>query len=243
MFDRIGLIQIDSVNVLVRSQELPLFARLGPHPRTLIDDATRDGELFEYFVHEASLIPTDQYHLYRWRMREPYPWPHFRQRVQQQGNYIEQVYQRIVDEGPLVAGDVRTRVGKRGSWWDHDDGKIALEALFYLGRVTARRRPHDFARIYDLPERMIPAEVLTRPALPEHEARKELLLLAAKYHGVGTLQDLADYHRLTPTLCKQALAELVEEGRLLPVTVREWDRPAYLHPGARLARRISARGE
>ena len=88
---------------------------------------------------------------------------------------------------------------------------------------------------------MIPAEVLTRPALPEHEARKELLLLAAKYHGVGTLQDLADYHRLTPTLCKQALAELVEEGRLLPVTVREWDRPAYLHPGARLARRISAR--
>ncbi len=241
VFDRIGLIQIDSVNVLVRSQELPLFARLGPHPRTLIDDATRDGELFEYFVHEASLIPTDQYHLYRWRMREPYPWPHFRQRVQQQGNYIEQVYQRIVDEGPLVAGDVRTRVGKRGSWWDHDDGKIALEALFYLGRVTARRRPHDFARIYDLPERMIPAEVLTRPALPEHEARKELLLLAAKYHGVGTLQDLADYHRLTPTLCKQALAELVEEGRLLPVTVREWDRPAYLHPGARLARRISAR--
>ncbi len=241
VFDRIGLIQIDSVNVLVRSQELPLFARLGPHPRTLIDDATRDGELFEYFVHEASLIPTDQYHLYRWRMREPYPWPHFRQRVQQQGNYIEQVYQRIVDEGPLVAGDVRTRVGKRGSWWDHDDGKIALEALFYLGRVTARRRPHDFARIYDLPERMIPAEVLTRPALPEHEARKELLLLAAKYHGVGTLQDLADYHRLTPTLCKQALTELVEEGRLLPVTVREWDRPAYLHPGARLARRISAR--
>jgi hypothetical protein len=241
VFDRIGLIQIDSVNVLVRSQELPLLARLGPHPRTLIDDATRDGELFEYFVHEASLIPTDQYHLYRWRMREPYPWPHFRQRVQQQSNYIEQVYQRIVDEGPLVAGDVRTRVGKRGSWWDHDDGKIALEALFYLGRVTARRRPHDFARIYDLPERMIPAEVLTRPALPEHEARKELLLLAAKYHGVGTLQDLADYHRLTPTLCKQALAELVEEGRLLPVTVREWDRPAYLHPGARLARRISAR--
>jgi uncharacterized protein len=241
VLDRIGLIQIDSVNVLVRSQELPLFARLGPHPRTLIDDAIRDGELFEYWVHEASLVPTDQYHLYRWRMREPYPWPGFRRRVQQQGNYIEQVYQRVVEEGPLVAGDLKARLGKKGTWWDHDDGKIALEALQYLGRITARRRPHDFARVYHLRERMIPADALARPALPAHEARKELLVLAARYHGVGTLQDLADYHRLTPTLCKQALAELVEEGRLLPVTVREWDRPAYLHPEARLRRRISAR--
>jgi uncharacterized protein YcaQ len=241
VLDRIGLLQIDSVNVLVRSQELPLFARLGPHPRSLIDDALRDGELFEYWVHEASLVPTDQYHLYRWRMREPFPWPGFRRRVQLQGDYIEEVYQRVVKEGPLVAGDLKARVGKKGTWWDHDDGKTALEALFYLGRITARRRPHDFARLYDLQERMIPAEALAHPALPEHEARKELLVLAAKYHGVGTRQDLADYHRLTPTLCKQALTELVEEGRLLPVTVRDWDRPAYLHPEARLRRRISAR--
>jgi uncharacterized protein YcaQ len=174
-------------------------------------------------------------------MREPFRWPGFRRRVERQGDYIEQVYQRVVEEGPLVAGDLKARVGKKDTWWDWDDGKVALEALFYQGRITARRRPHDFARVYALPERMIPAEALARPALPEHEARKELLELAARYHGVGTLQDLADYHRLTPTLCKQALAELVEEGRLLPVTVREWDRPAYLHPEARLQRQISAR--
>jgi uncharacterized protein YcaQ len=241
VLDRIGLLQIDSVNVLVRSQELPLFARLGPHPRSLIDDAMRDGELFEYWVHEASLVPISQYHLYRWRMREPFPWPGFRRRVQQQGEYIEQVYQRVVDEGPLVASDLKARVEKKGTWWDHDDGKTALEALFYLGRITARRRPHDFARVYDLPERMIPVEALTQPVLSEHEARKELLVLAAKYHGIGTLQDLADYHRLMPTACKGPLAELVEEGRLLPATVREWDRPAYLHPAARLPRRIGAR--
>jgi len=241
VFDRTGLIQIDSVNVLVRSQELPLFARLGPHPRTLIDDATRDGELFEYIVHEASFIPTDQHHLLRWRMREPYPWPGFRRRAEQLGSYVEEVYRRVVDDGPLVAGDISTRVGKRGTWWDYDDGKFALEALFYLGRITARRRPHDFARIYDVPERMIPAEVLARPEWPEREARKELLLLAAKYHGIGTLQDLADYHRMTPTHCKQALAELVEEHRLLPATVPEWERPAYLHPEARWPRRIRAR--
>ena len=230
VLDRIGLLQIDSVNVLVRSQELPLFARLGPHPRTLIDDATRDGELFEYWVHEASLVPTEQYHLYRWRMRGPHPWPGFRRRIKEQADYIEEVYRRVVDEGPLVAGDLKARVGKKGTWWDHDDGKTALEALFFEGRVAARRRPRDFARVYDLPERIIPAEALARPALSEHDARKELLVRAAKYHGIGTLPDLADYHRLVPTRCKPALAELVEEGRLLPVTVPEWGRPAYLHP-------------
>jgi len=241
VLDHIGLIQIDSVNVLVRSQELPLFARLGPHPRRLIDDAIRDGELFEYWVHEASLVPIDQYHLFRWRMRAQFRWPGFRRRVHRLGNYVEQVYQRVVEDGPLVAADLKARVGKKEPWWDYDDGKIALEALFYQGRIAARRRPNDFARIYHLPERMIAADALARPALPEHEARKELLVLAARYHGIGTLQDLADYHRLTPTACKQALAELVDEGRLLSATVREWDRPAYLHPKVRQPRRISAR--
>ena len=241
VLDRTGLLQIDSVNVLARSQELVLFARLGDHPRTLIDDASRAGELFEYWVHEASLVPVGQHHLHRWRMREPFRWPGFRRRVEAQGDFIEQVFRRVVDEGPLVAGDLGTRVGKRGTWWDHDDGKTALEALFYLGRITARRRPHDFARVYDLPERMIGAEVLSRPALTKDEAAKELLVLAARYHGIGTLQDLADYHRLTPTACKTAVAELVEEGRLLAVTVREWGVPAYLHPEARLPRRMDAR--
>ena len=236
-----GLLQIDSVNVLVRSQELPLFARLGPHPRTLIDDAVRDGELYECWVHEASLVPTDQYHLHRWRMREPLRWGSFQRHVERRRDYIEHVYARVVEEGPLVAGDLKARVGKKGPWWDYDDGKLALEALFHLGRVAARRRARDFARVYDLTERLIPAEALDRPALPEHEARKELLLLAARYHGIGTLQDLADYHRQTPTTCKAPLAELVDEGRVLPVAVEGWTRPAYLHPAARAPRRIGAR--
>jgi uncharacterized protein len=240
VLNHVGLLQIDSVNVLVRSQELPLFARLGPHPRTLIDEATRDGEIFEYFVHEASLVPTDQFHLHRWRVREWYPWPQFRRDVERIGTYVEHVYQRVVEEGPMVAGDLKARVGKKGTWWDLDDGKIALESLFYSGRLTARRRPHDFARVYDLPERMLSAEVLNRPAPSEDEAHKELLVLAAKYHGVGTLKDLADYHRLSPTKSKVALAELVEEGRLMQVRVQEWQQAAYLHPKAR-RRHVDAR--
>jgi uncharacterized protein YcaQ len=238
--DRMGVIQIDSVNVLARSQELVLFARLGPHPRTLIDTATRAGELFEYWVHEASLVPTEHHHLHRWRMSEPFPWPSFRRRVAEMGPYVEEVYRRVAEEGPLVAGDVEAGTN-RGGWWDHGDGKTALAALFHQGRITARRRPSDFARVYDLPERMIPAAALAVPTPTTHDAHKELLLLAARHQGIGTLKDLADHHRLGPARAKAPLAELVEEGRLLPVAVEGWDRPAFLHPDARRPRMVAAR--
>jgi uncharacterized protein YcaQ len=241
VLDRIGLIQIDSVNVLVRSQELPLFARLGPHPRTLIDEATADGELFEYWVHEASHVQTAHHHLYRWMMRQPHRWPSFRRLMADRAGYIENVYDYVVANGPLVAGDLKQRVGKKGTWWDYDDGKIALEALFYEGRVSARRRPRDFARVYDITERVIPADALARPTLPEREARKELLVLAAKYHGVGTLRDLTDYHRMKQTLCVPLAAELVEEGRLVAVEVQGWKGPAYAHPDTVTPRRVNAR--
>src|SRR4051794_9042717 len=241
VLDRIGLIQIDSVNVLVRSQELPLFARLGPHPRTLIDDATSAGELFEYWVHEASHVQTAQHHLFRWMMRQPHRWPSFRRLMADRAGYIETVYEYVVANGPLVAGDLKQRVGKKGTWWDYDDGKIALEALFYEGRVSARRRPRDFARVYDITERVIPAEALARATLPEREARKELLVLAAKYHGIGTLRDLTDYHRMKQTTCAPLVGELVEEGRLMVAHVREWNRVAYIHPDAITPRRVNAR--
>ena len=239
VLDRIGLIQIDSVNVLVRSQELPLFARLGPHPRTLIDDATRDGELFEYWVHEASHVPTAHHHLYRWAMDTPRRWGGFHRFKAERSDFIEEIHELVRERGPLVASDLSERTGPKSSWWDYDDAKVALEILFDHGRVAAVRRANDFARIYDLAERVIPAHVLDRPAVPEHEARKELLVLAAKHHGVGTAADLADYHRLRHT--RHLFAELVEEGRLLPVAVEGWRQPAYLHPDAALPRRVAAR--
>ncbi len=241
VLDRMGLIQIDSVNVLVRSQELPLFARLGPHPRTLIPEATAAGELFEYWVHEASHVRTEHHHLYRWRMRAPHRWGGFRRLMAERESFIEEVYRLVESSGPVVAGDLKQRVGKKGTWWDYDDGKIALEALFHEGRLTARRRPNDFARVYDIAERALPAEVLARPTPTEAEARKELLVLAAQYHGVGTLGDLADYHRQLTPPCRPLIRELVEEGRLLEVQVEGWPQPAYLHPDAACPRRIAAR--
>ena len=241
VIDRMGLIQIDSVNVLVRSQELPLFARLGPHPRTLIDDATRDGELFEYWVHVASHAPVSLHPYLRWRMADHHHYRAIARLEQRRPGFLDEVVDRIRSDGPVVAGDLDERVGPKGAWWDWDDGKVALEALFHRGEVAAVRRPNDFARLYDLAERVIPAEVLAVPTPSESDARKELLVLAARHHGVGTLEDLTDYHRQKNAPCKPLVSELVEEGRLLDASVEGWNRPALLHPDAVTPRRVEAR--
>jgi hypothetical protein len=239
--DRMGLIQIDSVNVLVRSQELPLFARLGAHPRNLIPDASRDGELFEYWVHEACHVPVALHPYLRWAMHGDHRWKGVESLRHRRPEFIDQVRIRIRDEGPLVAGDLAQRVGPKGTWWDWDDGKIALEYLFHTGEIAAIRRPNDFARVYDLAERVIPAEVLALPTPPEIEARKELLVRAARHHGIGTFEDLTDYHRQRNPPCRPLIRELAEEGRLVETTVEGWNRPAYLHPDAALPRRVRAR--
>ncbi len=240
VLDRMGLIQIDSVNVLVRSQELPLFARLGPHPRSMIGDATKAGEVFEYWVHEASHVDMAQYHLHRWQMAGDHKWQRYWTLTERRPGFIDEVYRRIVTDGPVASGDLAERVGKKGTWWDWDDGKIALEHLFWDGRIAATRRPSDFARLYDLTERVIPAEVLARPAAPERDARKQLLALAARHHGIGTFTDLTDYHRQKNAPCKPLIGELVEEGTLSEVHVEGWTQPAYLHRDARVPRRINA---
>ena len=241
VMDQIGLIQIDSVNVLVRSQELPLFARLGPHPRSLIDDATAAGDLFEYWVHEASHVPTEHYHLHRWKMALEHRWAEVQRLKERRPDFLDEVLARVEAGGPMVSGEFNSRVGPKGTWWDWDDAKIALEHLFWSGKLTGRRRSSDFARLYELTERWIPQHALDRPVPTEHDARKELLVLAAKHHGVGTFGDLADYHRQNKPLVRPLLTELVDEGRLLPVSVEGWSQQAYLHPDARRPRRVSAR--
>jgi uncharacterized protein YcaQ len=241
VIDRMGLIQIDSVNVLVRSQELPLFARLGPHPRTLIHDASRAGELFEYWVHEASHAPAELHPLMRWKMHGDHQWKAVTRLQQRRPQFVADVLRKIRDEGPIVSGDLAQRVGPKGTWWDWDDGKIALEHLFHTGTVAAVRRPNDFARVYDLAERILPSEILARPTPPEREARKELLVRAAKHHGVATFEDMTDYHRQRNPPCRPLVDELVEEGRLVPVSVAGWSKPAFVHPESVIPRRVAAR--
>jgi uncharacterized protein len=243
VFDRVGHIQIDSVNVLVRSQELPLFARLGPHPRSLIPDATNDGELFEFWGHEASHIPTEHHHLYRWKMnrwQEAGLWPELRKISAERPDYVEEIRRRVEIGGAVVASEFSERVGRKGSWWDWDASKAALEYLFRIGQLTARRRANDFARIYDIPERMIPAEHLNRPTPTPAEGRKGLLLLASRAMGVATLKDLSEYNRQKTAETRPLVAELVEAGQLIEVAVDGWKDVAYLDPQATKPRRLAA---
>ncbi|HEY5875537.1 MAG TPA: crosslink repair DNA glycosylase YcaQ family protein [Ilumatobacteraceae bacterium] len=243
VLDRTGLIQIDSVNVLVRSQELPLFARLGAHPRTLIPAAAAAGELFEYWGHEASHIPVEHHYLYRWKMeaaKRGATWGGLTRLDRERPGFVDEILRRVEQDGPVVAGDLSQRIGPKGTWWDWDDGKRALEYLFWTGRLTARRRTNDFARVYDLPERMLPRHALERPTPSEPDARKGLLLQAAKAMGVATTRDLAQYHRQKVPVVKPLVAALAEAGVLVPVQVESWREPAWLHPGAAMPRRVNA---
>ena len=244
VFDAVGVIQIDSVNVLVRSQELPLFARLGNHPRSLIADATNDAELFEYWCHEASHLPISKRPLMQWRMDEAKNgrmWGGVTRVAKENPKLVKEIRNRINTDGPLVAGDVKTRTGAKGSWWDWDKGKIVLEYLFWTGEVTARRRAQDFARVYYALHDAFPDDVLNTPALPEHEARRELLLMAARSVGVGTAKDIFDYHRQSASDAKPVLHELVEDGLLEKVQVESWKEPAYMLTNTKIPKDVHVR--
>lgn len=244
VMDHVGVVQIDSVNVLVRSQELPLFSRLGNHPRTLIPDATNDGELFEYWCHEASHLPVSMHPLMRWRMEQAKQgemWGGLVRAAKQNPALLKEIRQRVYEDGPIVAGDVKTRKGPKGSWWDWDTGKALLEYLFWSGEITARRRASDFARMYYAPHQALPLEILQKPTPNEQEARRELVLLAAKSLGVATLNDLADYHRQTPVKIRTIVSDLVSEGELENVRVEGWRDNAYKLPTAKMPRSVSAR--
>jgi uncharacterized protein YcaQ len=244
VFARVGLIQIDSVNVIVRSQELPLFSRLGPHRRDLLSAMVDDGELFEYWGHEASLLPVELFPLLRWRMEaagaKAAGWNGLIRLARERPDYVEAVYEEVAKRGVVSAGELDDPGDKSGPWWGWRHGKQALEYLFWCGRLSARRR-RSFERVYDLTERMIDPEILARPVPSEPDAQKELLVRAARSQGIGTARDLADYFRINIPVARKLVAELAEEGRLVPVRVEGWRDPAFLHPEARTPRRIDAR--
>ncbi len=240
-----GLLQIDSVNVLARAHYLPAFSRLGPYDPALVDRmAFTHRELFEYWGHEAALLPVELHPLMRWRMayweRRLTSWARLAKVVKERPGYVEWVYDEVVQRGPVSAGEV-AEDQKRGTeeWgWNWTDAKTALEYLFFVGRVTTAAR-RNFERLYDLPERVLPERILALPTPDEHDAQRELLLLAARLHGIGTLGDLADYFRIKNPQARPRVAELVEDGRLEAVEVRGWTQPAYTVPGAIVPRRKS----
>ncbi|MGH3666072.1 MAG: winged helix-turn-helix domain-containing protein [Egibacteraceae bacterium] len=249
VLDRVGLLQIDSVNIVTRAHYLPLFSRLGPYPTALLDRSAyarqpgRNGhELFEYWGHEASLLPLDLHPLLRWRMARAATeaWGSVAAIARNRPGYVDEILQAVVERGPVRAGDLQPPAASRGPWWDRSDAKYALEWLFWTGQLSVAHRVN-FQRHYDLAERVLPADVLAAPTPTEEDAHRALLLRAARHLGIGTARDLADYFRIRIGPARARLAELAENGDLVEVAVQGWHQPAYLHPGARLPRRVDAR--
>jgi uncharacterized protein len=238
--DRLGLVQIDSVNVLVRSHYLPFFSRLGPYDRGLLDRMTYDDhELFEYWGHDASLIGVQLQPLLRWRMASEHRWAGMRRWAADNGELIDALHTAVLTTGPASAGDLDGGGTKKGPWWGWGDTKRALEHLFFAGRVGAVRRS-TFERAYVDPAAVVPASVRAEPTPTDRDALAGLLERAARGHGVGTATDLADYFRLPITRVRPLLDELAADGVLEQVTVEGWKQPAYRHPQARLPRRVDA---
>jgi uncharacterized protein len=246
--DRLSLHQIDSVNVLVRAHYLPAFSRLGPYDRSLIDTAAWGGRkkrrLFEYWGHEASLLPLPLHPLLRWRMaradRGEAGWKGLRVFAGERRPEAEAFLDRIRNEGPRAASDFEEKPGRSG-WWEWGDAKRALEWLFWAGHITTATRRGGFERVYDLTERVIPAEILALPTPDEKEAQRVLIERAAHALGVATTRDLRDYFRLGPDDARWAIESLVEARILEPVEIPGWTGLAYLHRDAKRPRRISAR--
>ena len=248
LISRLGVIQIDSVNVLVRSQELPLFSRLGNHDRNAIPKATESQKLFEYWGHEAAHLPVEIHPLFRWKMEaarlgKARHWG-LTSFYDDNKTFVKRMLKHVETNGPTTARELSTRTEKRGAdkktWWDWDESKTALEYLFLTGQLMSRGRGTDFARIYDTPERVLPMNILNAPTPTEHSARKQLLVRSAIAQGVATATDLADYYRQKLASVKPLIVELVEEGELREVAVDGWTEKAFVHRSAKLPKQLHA---
>ena len=237
------MLQLDSVSVAVRAHYAPVFSRLGPYDRDVLDRAAwgpRSSRLLaEYWAHEAALMAVDDWPLLRWRMRQ---YRHGRwgtHVVKANPQLAEDVVAAVADLGPSTAGQIEAHLAaeprrRKGTWWNRSDTKWVAEALFAAGVLTTATRV-GFARHYDLVERVLPASVLARE-VDDEEAVRELTLRAATALGVGTEADLRDYFRLSAQQVKPAVADLVAAGAIERVEVGGWSAPAYLRTGRAVPR-------
>ena len=240
---RLGVVQIDSVNVVTRTHYLPAFSRLGDYPREALEAeawGTRRG-LFEYWGHEASLLPMDLQPLLRWRMARAEAgemWTGLARFGRERRDYIDGVLTEIERRGPVTGADFNDAPRGAPGWWSWSDGKRALEWLFWAGMITTKTR-RGFERVYDLTERALPSRIVDLPTPAEADAQRELVRIAAQALGVATQADLRDYFRLPLAEAKARVAELVEAGELTPATVKGWRHPAYLAAAARTPRKVA----
>ncbi len=255
VIDRVGIIQIDSVNVVTRSQYLPLFSRLGPYDTALLDRARDVGprRLVEYWAHEASLIPPQTWALLNFRMKRALAesWGGMQRVARDHPELVQAVFAEVTSRGPLTSRQLESALEHdlprdKSEWgWNWSLVKAAVEHLFWAGQISSAGRTSQFERRYASLERVLPKTIAAQAISPadrpdDTEAFRELMLIAARAHGVGTEQCLRDYFRLRPEQARPALEALVAAGDLARVSIDGWRRPAYLHKDARIPRRVHA---
>ena len=229
LLERQRLLQLDSVNVAVRAHYMPVFSRLGPYDRELVDDAAwshsarRPRLLVEYWAHEASLLPVADWPLLLSGAKRRGWWKHYAGLVEQAPGLVEDILAAVKELGPVGAGGLEKALGAASAprpsgvgWWQRSDVKRVCEWMFGMGLLTTGTRVH-FQRLYDLPERVLPPEVLSAPTPSPEEAARRLVRQAAVALGVATEPDVRDYYRLGPEASRQALTELVEAGEIEPI--------------------------
>ncbi len=236
--DRLGLLQVDSVNVFERAHYMPLFSRLGTFDKSELESAMGGfhPQLIEYWAHEASIVRIENWPLYRWRMNA-YRDTYSTKWGMEAGNkkLVEQITSQLRANGPMTTGQFETEANvRKGSWWGWSDLKEALEYMFLVGDLVSGGRDA-FKRLYALPEQVLPQRILDHTP-SDSDAKKKLLLQAATATGVGTYTDIADWHRMSPTTNKKIFAELVETGELLEVQVDGWAQPGYINATTSLDR-------
>ena len=236
----LGVVQLDAVNVVERAQFLAFFSRLGPYDRDLLHRLTGpSGALWEYWGHAASLMPSDDEPLLRWRYdiggthaHGPVVTARVDAWLAASADYFAAVLDEVRARGPLTAGQLTDPRRRGGEWWDRrSEGRQVLAKLHSTGRLATWRRP-SFESVYDLPERVLPPGVLDRATPPVADAQRVLLLKAARASGVATAGDLAGYYMLQPRVAKPLVAELVSAGELVQVAVEGWSEPGVMVPDA-----------
>jgi uncharacterized protein YcaQ len=243
---RTGVLQVDSVNVLQRAHYMPLFSRMGPYDTDLLRRASTGQSkrrLVEYWAHVQAFMPVEL-------------WPHMHHRMEQhrlqRGKWgsdgvtdelAASLLAEIRDRGASTARDLDDGLPRsKDNWgWNWSATRRTLDYLFAIGDVAIAGRNSQFEVRYDLPERVVPRSVLELPVPDPAEAHRELVRRAAISHGVGTEPDLRDYYRMKPAESQTAVASLVEDGELVPVSLEGTAKPAYLHRDARIPRRVGAR--
>ena len=246
MIERLGVVQIDSVNVITRTHYMPAFSRLGAYRRALLEEVAwgKKAPLFEYWAHEASLLPLSSQPLFRWRMHDALDgvgiWKGVARFRRERAEFVDKVLKEIATRGPLSASDLEMGHKGEGGWWGWSDAKRAVEGLFWTGELTTATRRGTFERVYGLPETVLPTAVLNAPTPLREDAQRQLLRTALRAMGVATAKDLRDYFRMPVEGFKDRLAELVEDGSFLLVSVTGWRDQAYLDPAARWPRRVDA---